>query len=93
MVAPFQPAARLWVTPPVPGPYHPIELRQASGETVAGGLRRGRREAVRVKHTDSKAGMSSLIERGLFSLHSASPEVLPLGRFNVLPQGRRRRAV
>ena len=51
MVAPFQPAARLWFAPPVPGPYHPIELRQASGGTVAGGLRRGRREAVRVERT------------------------------------------
>ena len=56
MVAPFQPAARLWVTPPVPGPYHPIELRQASGGALARGLRRGRREAVRVERTDSKEG-------------------------------------
>ena len=74
MVAPFQPAARLWFAPPVPGPYHPIELRQASGGTVAGGLRRGRREAVRVERTDSKEGTGTLITRRR-SLRVARPWV------------------
>ena len=92
-MAPFPPAARPCFAPPVPGPYHPIELRQASGGTVAGGLRRGRREVVRVERTTSMVGTGSLIARRLFSLRTASPGVLPSERFIVLPQGRRRRAV
>jgi len=73
VVAPFQPAARLWVTPPVPGPYHPIELRQASGGTVAGGVQPGRRGAVRVERTTPMVSTGARCAQRRISLCAAHP--------------------